>query len=237
RGRACRALPASTSSWAWARVAPLPPFFPVGPDWAARGRARTSAAARSEGRADGRRVRRGRMGSILTPPRLVQSSPAMPTPDPIAIAAALSARVMGQEIAVREMSVALAKHLAGLRVGNILMIGSSGTGKTTLMRAVEGYLAADPALASRSAVIRIPANVLGEEASRQRPGEAVLGRLLERAREQLGPGAPVAEVVARAAHGLVFVDEVDKIRTQIGGQPHVAGIRAQEALLTLIENE
>ncbi len=159
------------------------------------------------------------------------------TPDPMAISAALCARVMGQDTAVREMAVALAKHLAGLRVGNILMIGSSGTGKTTLMRAVEGFLASDPALASRSAVIRIHANVLGEEAARQRPGEAVVGRLLERAREQLGPGAPVAELVARAAHGLVFVDEVDKIRTQIGGQPHIPGIRAQEALLTLIENE
>ena len=35
----------------------------------------------------------------------------------------------------------------------------------------------------------------------------------------------------------MFVDEVDKIRSQVGRQPNVAGIRAQEALLTLIENE
>jgi ATP-dependent Clp protease ATP-binding subunit ClpX len=35
----------------------------------------------------------------------------------------------------------------------------------------------------------------------------------------------------------VFVDEVDKIRSQVGGEPNVSGIRAQEALLTLIENE
>ena len=35
----------------------------------------------------------------------------------------------------------------------------------------------------------------------------------------------------------MFVDEVDKIRSQVGGRPNVAGIRAQEALLTLIENE
>ena len=41
----------------------------------------------------------------------------------------------------------------------------------------------------------------------------------------------------QASHGLVFVDEVDKIRSQVGGQPNVSGIRAQEALLTLIENE
>lgn len=158
-------------------------------------------------------------------------------PGPAEIAAALGARVMGQPEAVREMAVALSKYLSGLRVGNILMVGSSGSGKTTLMRAVESYLASDPALAGRSTVIRIHANVLGEEAERGRPGEAVMARLLERAREQLGPQAPVEKVLRRAASGLVFVDEVDKIRSQVGGQPNVSGIRAQEALLTLIENE
>jgi ATP-dependent Clp protease ATP-binding subunit ClpX len=144
---------------------------------------------------------------------------------------------MGQTDAVREMAVALAKYLAGLQAGNILMIGSSGTGKTTLMRAVESYLAADPALARRSTVVRIHANVLGEEAESGRPGEAVLGRLLARAREQLGPQAAADALLERARSGLVFVDEVDKIRSHVGGQANVSGIRAQEALLTLIENE
>jgi ATP-dependent Clp protease ATP-binding subunit ClpX len=159
------------------------------------------------------------------------------TPTPAEIARALSQRILGQDEAVREMAVALSKQLAGLRVGNILMIGSSGTGKTTLMRGVESYLASDPVLAARSTVVRIHANVLGEEAERGRPGEAVLGRLLERAREQLGPKAPVEMLLRRSGSGLVFVDEVDKIRSHVGGQPNVAGIRAQEALLTLIENE
>src|SRR6187200_811473 len=107
-------------------------------------------------------------------------SPGSVAPSPSAIAEALGKRVIGQPGAVREMSIALSKKLAALRVGNILMIGSSGTGKTTLMRAVEGFLAADPQLAVRSAVVRIHANVLGEEAEAGRPGAAVLGRLLER---------------------------------------------------------
>lgn len=158
-------------------------------------------------------------------------------PAPPVIAAALQQRVIGQSAAIREMAIALAKKLAGLRVGNILMIGSSGTGKTTLMRAVESYLASDAALASRSTVVRIHANVLGEEAEAGRPGEAVLRRLLDRAREQLGPGAAVGDLLQRAGRGLVFVDEVDKIRGEVGGKPNVPGIRAQEALLTLIENE
>lgn len=159
------------------------------------------------------------------------------TPSPAEIAAELRKRVIGQRDAIDEMSIALSKKLAGLAVGNILMIGSSGTGKTTLMRAVENYLAKRPRLALRSTVIRIHANVLGEEAERGRPGEAVLGRLLSRAREQLGDAAPLDELLDQARSGIVFVDEVDKIRSQIGGRPNTAGIRAQEALLTVIENE
>ncbi len=171
--------------------------------------------------------------SIMPQPAI----PAVELPAPKTIAAELSRRVIGQEEAVRELAVALAKKLAGLRVGHILMIGSSGTGKTTLMRAVEGLLAARPDLALRSTVVRMHANVLGEEAERGRPGEAVLWRLLDRAREQLGGTASRDDVLARASRGLVFIDEVDKIRSHVGDRPNVAGIRAQEALLTLIENE
>ena len=158
-------------------------------------------------------------------------------PSPAQIAKALERRVVGQKDAVREMSVALAKKLAGLKVGNVLLIGSSGSGKTTLMRAVEELLAANPALWARSTLVRIHANVLGEEAEQGHPGEKLLRRLLERAREQLGEQAPVDKLLEQATHGLVFVDEVDKIRSHVGGQPNVSGIRAQEALLTLIENE
>jgi ATP-dependent Clp protease ATP-binding subunit ClpX len=158
-------------------------------------------------------------------------------PAPAEIAAELSRRVIGQQEAVREMAVALAKKLYGLRVGHILLIGSSGTGKTTLMRGVESLLAERPELSARSTVVRMHANVLGGEAERGRPGEAVLWRLLERAREQLGSAASAASVLERAARGLVFIDEVDKIRSHVGDRPNVPGIRAQEALLTLIENE
>ena len=158
-------------------------------------------------------------------------------PAPKDIAAALAKRVIGQADAVREISVALAKKLGGLPVGNVLLIGSSGSGKTTLMRAVEGLLAANPALAIRSTVVRVHANVLGEEAEQGQPGEKLLRRLLERARQQLGPEAPRERLLEQATHGLVFVDEVDKIRSVVGGQPNLTGIRAQEALLTLIENE
>ena len=158
-------------------------------------------------------------------------------PAPPQISSEISQRVIGQDEAIREMSIALSKKLAGLSVGNILMVGSSGTGKTTLMRAVEGYLEAHPELALRSTVVRMHANVLGEEAAGGRPGEAVLYRLLDQARNQLGPEASIENIIDQARSGLVFVDEVDKIRSHIGGQPNTTGIRAQEALLTVMENE
>jgi ATP-dependent Clp protease ATP-binding subunit ClpX len=103
-------------------------------------------------------------------------------PQPREIAAALEKRVVGQDEAVRELSLALAKKLAGLDAGNVLMIGSSGTGKTTLMRAVEEYLAADEWRASRSTLVRFHANVLADEAGAGHSGEEVLRRLLARAR-------------------------------------------------------
>jgi len=170
-------------------------------------------------------------------PQAPSSEGSISIPEPPEIADALRHRLVGQEEAVQEMAVALAKYLAGLRTGNILMIGSSGTGKTTLMRAVEDYLASEPELEDRSTLIRLHANVLGEEAVEGRAGEAVLRRLLHLAREKLPPEAPLEQVIQRMGRGLVFVDEVDKIRSHVGDTPNVAGIRAQEALLTLIENE
>lgn len=152
------------------------------------------------------------------------------------VAEVLEKRVMGQEGAVKELSIALAKKLQGLTTGNTLMIGSSGTGKTTMMRAIEAWLA-DPSAPRQSwPLIRVHANVLAEEASRDRPGESILLRLLNRARERFGD-VDRDELLASATGGLVFIDEIDKIRSHVGGAPNTAGIRAQEALLTLIENE
>ena len=158
-------------------------------------------------------------------------------PPPKEIADRLGARVIGQSSAVEEMSIALAKKLVGLPVGNVLLIGSSGTGKTTLMRAVEGYLGSRDDLALKPVVVRMHANVLGEEARRGRPGEAVLARLLDQARERLGPTASIESLLDEARRGIVFVDEVDKIRSRDGDLVNTTGIRAQEALLTVMENE
>jgi len=52
-----------------------------------------------------------------------------------------------------------------------------------------------------------------------------------------GANAPREILLGSIEHGIVFVDEVDKIRAQVSGNPNVRGIIAQEALLTLMENE
>lgn len=145
--------------------------------------------------------------------------------------------MFGQQPAVREISVALSKKLAGISTGNVLLIGPSGSGKTTVMRAVESFLSSHPTLAKRSTLIRVHANVLAQDADEGTPGEQLLHRLLARAREQLGDDSPIESLLDRVAHGIVFIDEVDKIRARVGNEPHVPGIRAQEALLTIMENE
>ena len=143
--------------------------------------------------------------------------------------------VVGQDEAIREISVALVKHLVGHPAPNILLIGNSGSGKTTLMRAVEQFLASTPDLSGYANVVRLNANVLADE--RHGYGKIVLGRLYANARKMAGPGATSEEIVQCVQRGIVFVDEVDKIRATVSGQPNVRGIVAQEALLTLMENE
>jgi ATP-dependent Clp protease ATP-binding subunit ClpX len=162
----------------------------------------------------------------------------MTTPwTPVRIAAELEQHVLGQPEAVREVAVAIARKLAGLPSSNVLMIGSSGTGKTTLMRAVESFLERHSETVGRPTLIRVHANVLAEEAERGQPGTAVLQRLLQAAKENDERQAPVDTLLSRLETGIVFIDEVDKIRANVGERPNVRGIRAQEALLTLIESE
>src|SRR5205085_3471511 len=140
--------------------------------------------------------------------------------------------VVGQDEVLREIAVAVVKHLVGHPAPNILLIGNSGTGKTTLMRAVEQFLATRPGFGN---VVRLNASVLAEE--HQGYGRAVLGRLYQNAKVRLGSSAETQDILRSVEHGIVFIDEVDKIRAQVSGSPNVRGIVAQEALLTLMENE
>jgi ATP-dependent Clp protease ATP-binding subunit ClpX len=142
--------------------------------------------------------------------------------------------VVGQDGALREASVALCKHLNGIGSGNLLFIGSSGTGKTTLMKRVEVVLQKAQGEAA-PIVVRINAALLIEEDAARTESSIILKNLFDKARTVLGAQATRAQLVAAVERGIVFIDEIDKIRSELGGKPNAGGIRAQESLLTLIE--
>jgi ATP-dependent Clp protease ATP-binding subunit ClpX len=64
-----------------------------------------------------------------------------------------------------------------------------------------------------------------------------MDRLAQQAARILGERAAPETMRDFVAHGIVCVDEVDKIRAVVGGEPNVKGIVAQDSLLTLMENE
>jgi ATP-dependent Clp protease ATP-binding subunit ClpX len=157
--------------------------------------------------------------------------------NPRQIFADLSQDVIGQDEALQGMSVAIYKHLIEHSVGNVLMIGNSGTGKTTIMRAVERFYSQTRGFEKYSTIIRINANLVADLASRGKQTNVVMDRLAHRAASILGEKADLETMRDYVSHGIVCVDEVDKIRAQVGGEPNVKGIVAQDSLLTLMENE
>src|SRR2546428_6873707 len=114
--------------------------------------------------------------------------------------------VVGQDDAIREISVAVVKHLVAHPAPNILLVGNSGSGKTTLMRAVEQFLGERPDLHEYANLIRINANVLAEQ--RQGYGRSVLGRLYSNAKRIFGPDAPEEVLLHSVGRGMIFIDEV-----------------------------
>ena len=112
--------------------------------------------------------------------------------------------VVGQDEALREVAVAVVKHLAGHSAGNMLLIGNSGSGKTTIIKAVESYLASRPSLREFSTAIRINANVLAE--SHESPARPCWAGSTQGA-AGAGPGASESEILRRIEGGIVFVDE------------------------------
>ncbi len=156
---------------------------------------------------------------------------------PTDIFTALRQDVIGQDQAIRDMAVAIYKHLIEHSVGNVLLIGNSGTGKTTIMRAAERFFARAKGFEKFSTIIRINANLVADLASRGVQSNVVMDRLARQAANILGERATLDTMLDYVSHGIVCVDEVDKLRAVVGGEPNVKGIIAQDSLLTLMENE
>ena len=144
--------------------------------------------------------------------------------------------LIGQEETLRYVSVAIFKHLQGEKFGNLLLIGNSGTGKTTIMRAVERLYSETEEFSDFRIVIIINAHTLATEEGVV-DTHRLFAQLEERARQVLGPDASAEELGRAMERATVCVDEVDKISGVVGGKPYVTGIAIQQTLLTLIEGE
>jgi ATP-dependent Clp protease ATP-binding subunit ClpX len=144
--------------------------------------------------------------------------------------------VIGQQDALRFVSVAIFKHLQGEPYGNLMMIGSSGTGKTTIMRAVERIYEEHDELQKYRVVVIINANTFATDEGAVETTR-LFTRLEERARRILGDDADPEEIGHYMEHATVCLDEIDKVSGVVGGKPYITGLNIQQALLTLIEGE
>ena len=149
-------------------------------------------------------------------------------PAPHKIKATLDEYVIGQEHAKKVMSVAVYNHYKrvatdtmddiDIEKSNMLMIGPTGCGKTYLVKTLAKLL--DVPLAIADATSLTEAGYIGDDI------ESVVSKLL----------AAADNDVEKAEHGIIFIDEIDKIaKKKNTNQRDVSGEAVQQGMLKLLE--
>jgi ATP-dependent Clp protease ATP-binding subunit ClpX len=146
---------------------------------------------------------------------------------PSAIVRFLDQYVIGQDEAKKVLSVVVYAHYkklgrapqsaVELAKSNILLIGPTGTGKTLLCETLSRGLGVPFVTANATSLAQ--SKYVNEEI------EAVLSRLLEKAGGDL----------VKAQRGIVFIDEIDKLKAREGAPEGTSGERVQHALLKIME--
>lgn len=154
-------------------------------------------------------------------------------PAPHKIKRLLDRDVVGQEYAKKVMSVAVYNHYkrvfteenpdmfqddVEIEKSNMLMIGPTGSGKTYMVKTIAKIL--DVPLAITDATSLTEAGYIGDDV------ESVLSKLLSAAGND----------VEKAEHGIVFIDEIDKLaKKQETRSRDVSGEAVQQGLLKILE--
>ncbi len=145
--------------------------------------------------------------------------------------------VLGQDRALRFVSVAIHKHVLGKVSGNILLIGSSGTGKTTIMNNIQRLYDTVPGFEPFRAVTILNANLLVDSERTEFRPDRIFAAVEQRARVILGEQPSLVELEETIERATVCVDEIDKMSTVVAGKPNPIGVVLQQGLLTLMEGE
>ena len=145
--------------------------------------------------------------------------------------------VLGQDRALRFVSVAIHKHVLGKVSGNILLIGSSGTGKTTIMNNIQRLYDTVPGFEPFRAVTILNANLLVDSDRTEFRPDRMFAAVEQRARVILGEEPSLQELEETIERATICVDEIDKMSTVVAGKPNPIGVVLQQGLLTLMEGE